>query len=212
MAKSLITILYLVSIMNVSNGQNINLQDLNFIENKIKSNYPSYSNKVNSNYSKILRSAKKNIGKRSNSILNFSQLAIPVLFFKDLHLMLSNLKPISFDSTFCKNKLMEVESKSIKIREFKNGYWKSDYNDCIIYLQECGDKHNLYEAILIESTNKEIKLGSIKFYITKHKFDNYHVTNYINSKGNMFAIYSNSYLPTSGTCIYDHPHFSLSKK
>jgi hypothetical protein len=179
---------------NIANGQNINItiEDFNFVVDKIKDNYPSYSEKANLTYYKLLNRVKKRIVDNSNPIQNFSQLAEPVLFFKDLHLILFSTKPIFFDSSVCEKKLKEIlKMPSSNNTKSKNGYWKSDSDDCIVYLQESkSNNENLLQAVVMETTNKNLKLGSIKFYITKNKIGKFYVTNYINSVGNMFGIFS----------------------
>lgn len=115
------------------------------------------------------------------------------MFFKDLHLRLSSVKPIIFDSFFCNNKLQEIQTKLTTTRNSKltNGYWKSDYNDCIIYIQDGEKNKDIWlEGVVVEATNKNVKPGSIKFYISRNKVDKYYTTNYITPKGIMTSIFS----------------------
>ncbi|MBK7884728.1 MAG: hypothetical protein IPJ81_13805 [Chitinophagaceae bacterium] len=101
MTKVFILIFALVFLTKVNGQQNKTyIQDLNFIQQKIKNNYPAYSEKLHSSYKKLLFNSEKKIYKSQDSIFNFHQLINPVLFFKDLHLRLSSVKPIIFDSFF----------------------------------------------------------------------------------------------------------------
>mgnify|MGYP006990016384 CR=1 FL=1 len=115
--KKIIVILlsYVMFLINLASGQKINdkFADLNFIESKIKKNYPSYSEKQNRKYLQLLSQARKNLSQTSDPILNFQYLLSPVMFFKDLHLRLASIKPFTFDSIDCKNKFREVQRKAV---------------------------------------------------------------------------------------------------
>jgi len=178
-----------------------NLQELDFIITKIKNNYPAYAEKYNSGYEKLLLDVKKNIAGSKDSVYNFQQLIRPVLFFKDLHVRIGSVHPLLLDSAFYIKKLQEIKSK-IPNNKSKEGYWKTDLDDYIIYLQKSnGHKENLWEAVIVEANNKNIKPGSIKFYITKNKIDKYSITNYIGGNGNMTGLFS--YFLSKDTLITD---------
>lgn len=192
MKQFLITTIYmlLLSVGAKSQHKNLNLEDLSFIEEKVKKNYPVYVEKQNSKYQQLLLHSKKNISRYSDSIYNFQLLATPVMFFKDLHLRLLTTRPILFDSMFCKKKLQEVKNATAKAKR-NEGYWVSDYNDLVIYLKEYKKGNNSwYEAVVVESADAFTKPGSIKFYLTKNKIGKFNITNLITAKGIMVGVYS----------------------
>ncbi|MBK7884298.1 MAG: hypothetical protein IPJ81_11260 [Chitinophagaceae bacterium] len=170
------------------------IRDFNFIIQKIEDNYSAFKEKQNSDYQNKIKTIKHTLVHGvKDSISIFEQLSNPIMFFKDLHLRISTIDPIYFDSNFCKMRLQEVKKKSSinKMRDFKSGYWKSDYNDCIIYLdRSLGKSHNQYEAIIVESTNTNAIPGSVKFYISKEKIDKYYITSYLGSKGTLSNVFS----------------------
>ncbi len=185
---------------SIAQNTKINIQDFHFIEEKIRKNYPAYKEKYNDRYKNMLTIVKQNILQEADSVATFQELIKPVMFFKDLHMRLQSTKPIYFYSIFCEKKMKEINGKIKNSKSKYEGYWLSDYNDHIIYLQSSQKRKDSYlEAVVIESANKSVKRGSIKFYITRNKIDKYNITNYISSKGIMAGVYS--YFPATDTLI-----------
>jgi hypothetical protein len=111
--------------------------DIEFLINKIKLDYPGYIEKVNNK--DFDRFVTKTISENKSD--TFKIMGIIVDFFKDRHLDLVRLKQsIPKDTSLCNENLKRIKqyfNNKVKKKRYE-GYWVNDYNNCIMALRKVG--------------------------------------------------------------------------
>jgi hypothetical protein len=147
-----IILFFHITLYSQSNMKN----DIDFLTDKIKNSYAGYADKIkNDNFFQLVKKVKQ-----SNSKDTFALLSKITSFFNDLHLVLYdyNLETHT-DSNKCRTDKHKVEkyfeNKVIK-KDVYEGYWISEYSNCIIGIKKITNFPVSYNAYVIETKTKII--------------------------------------------------------
>src|ERR1700722_17534478 len=130
--------------------------DITFLVQKIKQEYPGYKIKTNqAEFDNFLHRV-TNGSKDTFAIL--SQIAN---FFNDNHLQVYGVNNLSgVDTALCARNLMEVNDYLANDHIAKTGYegyWINDYNSCVIAIKKENDHAWSYKAYVVESRDHVLK-------------------------------------------------------
>lgn len=130
-----------------------NESDFDFLTKTVKRNYPGFSKKTDSlKYEKFVYSLKKR-----NDKDEFEKMSELLLFFNDKHLVVYDVEPKKrFDSIYCKKnheKTIAYLSNAKLKKDRYEGYWISDYNDCIMGIVKSSNSPVVYTGTVIETTS-----------------------------------------------------------
>jgi len=157
----------------ISFSQSHGSANLDFLVAKIKNDYPGYRNKRKAvQFDKYLLRLAKDKTKDT-----FALLSKATTFFNDLHLVLYDFNIAKFiDSSQCKvqkrailNYLNNQGKKNVNSYE---GYWLSEYGNCIIGLKKVTASPISYKGYIVETTTKA-PIGYCVFELVKEKDGNY---------------------------------------
>ncbi len=135
-------------------SQSNNKSDIDFLIEKIKNTYAGYSDKIkNDIFFQLVKKVKQ-----SNSKDTFALLSEITSFFNDLHLVLYDYNVAKkTDTSKCKTNKYKLEkyfeNKGIKKDRYE-GYWISEYNNCIIGIKKITNFPVSYNAYVIETKTK----------------------------------------------------------
>jgi hypothetical protein len=138
-------------------GQN---EDFNFFVEKVKTNYPGFSDKTSP--VKFRDFALKVL--RQNPKDTFRAMSIIVNSFNDKHLQISQTKEsIKLDRNDCRKNFLAVTKyfTAKGNRKKYEGYWLNDYNDCVVALQQVNASPLTYKAYVVESNDSLLPQGRI---------------------------------------------------
>lgn len=143
--------------------------DIGFVLDKINANYAGLPFKKKLNADSLLK---------QNSLLHvtdtFRVLAEILLFYNDRHLIIYDFKNAAFkeDSTLLKHRAdsltvyLQKAAISTGKRDPAEGYWKIDYNNCIVAMIKSVNSKTSYNAYVVESS-AGIPAGSRLFSLTR---------------------------------------------
>jgi hypothetical protein len=154
--NKIICLLLLISISSF--GQK---NDIDFLIEKIKADYPGYAAKTNNiNFKQFVT---KTISENKSD--TFRIMGIIVDFFKDRHLDLIRLKePIQKDSSLCKETSIRIKqyfNNKVKKKRYE-GYWLNDYNNCVMALKRVGP--NKFIGYVSESRDSNLLFPGMVAY------------------------------------------------
>lgn len=160
----------------LSFSQSYGLADLNFLVAKIKNDYPGYRNK-----SKAVQFDKYLLGLAKHKTKDtFALLSKATTFFNDLHLVLYDFSISKFiDSSQCtrqKNAIVNYLNEKDKKRDDYEGYWLSEYSNCIIGLKKNSGSPISYKGYIVETKTKA-PVDYCVFQLVKEK-NGYYRTDY----------------------------------
>ncbi len=159
----------------LSFSQSYGVADFNFLVTKIKTDYPGYRNKRKAeNFNKYLLEIVKN-----KTTDTFALLSKVSTFFNDLHLVIYDFGIKKFlDTSKCKLQKACITEylDHNKNKNIYEGYWLSEYNNCIIGLKKVGTSPICYKGYVVETTTKA-PLGYCVFEMIKEK-NGYYQTDY----------------------------------
>jgi hypothetical protein len=140
-------------------------KDLDYLLDKLKRNYPGYNEKLNSSFFALIKAVDKKLEKDTSELNIHLELSKIALFFKDLHLRISTASSAVIDTGIAKRKYENIRlTRFDKTSDGYEGFWRSEYNDMIVYLEKLNDH---YSAIIIEAKKSSFVLGSPRFNLFK---------------------------------------------
>ena len=135
-------------------SQNSNVNDIDYLVNKIKTVYPGFNFKAKSNeFAKLVNEVKLSKDKDT-----FALLSRITTFFNDCHLSIFQVNPLkNIDLNNCKLNLIKIPS--IKKPIFNNndiqGFWFNELKTTVIYIKKVSK--NKFEGYVLDSKKKFIK-------------------------------------------------------
>lgn len=149
----------------MSAGARAHQDDVSFLLRIIKESYIGYERKSNGNTFDIY--AAKVI--KENKQDTFRMLSFLTAYFNDPHLRIAAYKDISIkDTALLRQNLIVNQTRLLNKKPGRGsyeGYWKDDYNDCVVLITKVTGKRWTYEALVVESRNNALPVGlaCIKF-------------------------------------------------
>jgi hypothetical protein len=156
--------------------QNDSVSDIDFLSTQIKTVYASYKEKItDKKFDSLVRKIKKD--KFTETFELLSKLTAP---FRDLHLVLYDLNVSKvIDTGKCKISAKDIiqyfENKQLKKDKYE-GFWLSEYNNCIIALKKIYSSPITYYGYIIETKTKLIPGFNILKLVKKK--EGYYKTDY----------------------------------
>ena len=132
--------------------------DFHFFVEKIKNDYPGFSDKTDA--SRFSNFALKVLRQNPND--TFRAMSLIANSFNDRHLQISQPKEyVLFDFIVCKRAFIAVSNYlNTKGKKKKyEGYWLSDYNDCVVGIMQTCNNPLTYKAYVIESNDSLLPKG-----------------------------------------------------
>jgi hypothetical protein len=152
--------------------------DVDFVINKIITNYPGYKFKWNQSEDSF-RNWGRNLV-RENPQDTFKALCLIVRRFQDQHLAIYNPgKNFTDDTIACTNKLREINSylQGPGTKKKREGYWLNSYKNCVVGLRLIKANPETYEAVVIENNSYMLVPGVVLGKMEKEEAGKY-VTDY----------------------------------
>lgn len=192
-----------VFIFTFSYSQTNKIDDFNFITQKIMNEYVGFLDKTNLKNFNAYQTKIKTSGLKDE----FQKLSMLTIFFNDLHLKLYDYNILNkIDTQICKlsyKSIINKLSNPNKLVDKVEGYWLSDYNNCIIGIKKTENFPLTYEGYIVEN-KKKAPLGFKIFTMRKNSgredfttdyFDeNLGFRTFLNAKfKNQTTIFLNSY-------------------
>jgi hypothetical protein len=198
MLKIVISSFFLFFFNVILYSQSNSKTDVDFLIDKIKNSYAGYPDKIKTDaFFQLIKKVK-----HSSSKDTFALLSEITSFFNDLHLVLYdyNIKK-KIDTTNCKANKHKIEkyfeNKTIK-KDIHEGYWMSEYNNCIIGLKKISNFPLSYHAYVIETKTK-ITPGFIILKLVQQNKQHF-TTDYI-EEGLGYRIFLKSKFKDSNTLL-----------
>lgn len=168
MFKTFLAINFLMSFNILAFSQGKITNDIDFLIDKVKNSYAGYPEKIKGSI--FLKFVSKI--KQSNSKDTFALLSKITSFFNDLHLVLYDYNVSkNIDTNKCKaqeeSTLKYLENKSSP-KDIYEGYWLSEYGNCIIGLIKNSNFPVSYTGYVIETKTKAIQ-GFTIFKLVSNK-------------------------------------------
>ncbi len=171
-------LIFILLIQNQIYAQTNNLNDIDFMVQKIKTVYSGFNDKVKiDDFNHLIE-----IVKSSKSLDTFATLSKLTLYFNDHHLKLFQKNKFDTNNVETyKSNLISVETKNKSRRKFLyEGYWINDLNTIVIFL--CQNVGGGYEGYVIES-KKKIPKGLCLIKMEK-KIEGKYITDHTSASGN----------------------------
>lgn len=176
--------------------------DVDFVTNKIISNYPGFRYKWKQSEDSF-RNWTARIAKE-NSDDTFKALNLIVRKFRDQHLQIFHLgRYMTYDSLSCARKFDKINTylKSPGPKKKREGYWINSYKNCVVGLKLVKSKPETYEAVVVENNNRMLFRGTVLGKMEQEKSGEY-LTDYYSpfSKGRFLltTIFRNDTVFTTG--------------
>jgi hypothetical protein len=135
--------------------------DVSFLLRAIKESYIGYERKSNGNAFNLY--AGKVIKENKND--TFRMLSLLTAYFNDPHLRVAAYKDIPLKDTAALRQNLNVHqtrlANKVPARKSYEGFWKDDYNDCIVLITKVTGKRWTYEALVVESRNNALPVGLV---------------------------------------------------
>lgn len=167
MLEKFILIISGVFIFTFSYSQTNVANDFDFIAQKIKNEYIGFLDKTNDKNFNFYQNKVKASGIKDE----FHKLSMLTIFFKDLHLKLYDYNFLNkIDTQICKlnyNSIVNNLHSPNKLRDKVEGYWLSDYHNCIIGIKKTKNTPLTYEGYIVEN-KKKAPLGFKIFTMRKN--------------------------------------------
>lgn len=210
--------------------------DFNFLVSKIKKDYPGYRDREKNNRYKFNKFLLE-LGKYKTKD-TFALLSKVTNFFNDLHLVLYDYNITKYiDSAQCekdRRAILFYLNHKVEKKDDYEGFWLSDYGNCIIGLKKVKTSPLTYKGYIIETKTKA-PIGYCVFKLVKEKNGDYYTDYkeeglgyriflksrfknnnllYLNSYGKWSKItgYKSKYLDSCKTFNYDISFSQLDKK
>lgn len=177
MLKLLINLLILHFSCSVCFAQSQYKNDFDFLSATIKNAYSGYFDKANGKeFDELVQRVK-----RSRSKDTFALLSQMTLFFNDHHLALHDLRigQRKIDTQQCKKDSLLVQKyfANRKLKDQYEGFWLSEFNNCVIALKKVKTNPVIYHGYVVEC-NAKLMPGYCMLKMTRQK-DGTFLTDYI---------------------------------